>query len=65
MDFNFKQFRLERLLSRKDFAELLDAAIASVYNWEVGKSEISLKKRRKFKEVFGFDPLTERENNDG
>ena len=54
---SIKQIRMKHYLTQGEMAKKLDSSLVSVFNWEHGLTTMSLRKRKKFVEVFGVDPL--------
>ena len=50
-----REFRERQLLTLQDIADKTNSTLASVVRWEQGQV-MSFRKRKKFLEVFGFDP---------
>ena len=61
---NLTTFRHKNLLTRKEIADAVGVTIATVWNWENGRTKPGYKTRRKFIEVYGFDPIEEEPHNE-
>lgn len=54
-----KELRKKMLLTQTEFADLLGVSLASVARWELGENEPTMKIKRKLKELFEMNKISE------